>query len=72
MINQLSKKLLINLKINHFLQLQSQPSYQIMSHYLGVFHQHVLPWDSYILQFQEAVVNFIKAKLGTDVSNHNT
>lgn len=45
---------------------------QMMSRHLGVFHQHVLPWNSYILQFQKAIVNFIKAKLGADISNHNT
>lgn len=43
-----------------------------MSHHLGVFHQHILPRDSHVLQFQEAVVNFIKAKLGADISDDNT
>lgn len=51
---------------------QERLSNQITSSHLGIFHQHVLPWDSNILHFQVAIVNFIKTELGADISNNNT
>lgn len=51
---------------------QERLSNRITSGHLGIFHQHVLPWDSNILHFKVAIVNFIKPKLGADISNNNT
>lgn len=40
--------------------------------YLGVFHQHVFPRNSEVVHFQVAIIHFIIAKFGANVTHCNT